>query len=93
MIIALALILPVFANVRNIKNESEEGNNTKSEKVYLESIAYLFFEVWRLWLVLDGVCEVEYYFKKYNICTDHKFMSLFFEKKKNLLNYVYRLFK
>ncbi|KAI8886470.1 hypothetical protein K501DRAFT_331251 [Backusella circina FSU 941] len=55
VIIALGLILPVFANVRHIK---EQSSGNKPEKVYLESIAYLFFEVWRLWLVLDGIVQM-----------------------------------
>jgi hypothetical protein len=65
--IAISLMIPIFLNSERIADFFEEYENSdltelyKRYKMYLESMMYFVFEVWRVCLVLDSVSHPLFY--------------------------------
>jgi hypothetical protein len=59
--IAISLMIPIFLNSEKIADFFEDYENSdltelyKRYKMYLESMMYFVFEIWRICLVLDSV--------------------------------------
>lgn len=60
MIVALGLLIPAFVHVRQISDYDDIytdliGYYGKAFKVSGECLMFIIFELWRLWLAIDGV--------------------------------------
>lgn len=70
MIVALALLVPAFVHVRQISDYDDiyvdrTDYYGKAFKVSGECLMFIIFELWRLWLAIDGVSYKHFPLCKY----------------------------